>query len=292
MNIINYLQNNLLFFAIFVGIFGLIIGSFLNVVIYRLPIMLKNTWQQECLEYLNLNQATPIPRKIFNLFIPRSHCPKCEKPIPFWANMPIVGFLILGGKCHACESIISWHYPVVELLSGLASFALAYHFGVTIQTIAVLILSWGLIALIFIDLDHMLLPDNLTFTLLWLGLLLNVTLNLFTTAENAILGAISGYISLWLVANIFKLIRKVEGMGHGDFKLFALFGAWFGWQVLPFIILGATLIGSIIGIIAILSKKHQFKKPLPFGPFLIVCGWLMIFYGETIITWYRTLITG
>lgn len=288
MDTINQLQTNTTVFAIYTGVFGLAIGSFLNVIIHRLPIMLKHAWEKECLEYLG--KSFIFPAKMFNLLVPRSHCPKCLQPIPLWANIPLISFAILKGKCHKCSANISWRYPLVEFLSGLASFFIAYKFGVSWQTLATLILTWGLIALFFIDIDHMLLPDDLTLALLWIGLLFNAILHPFTDAATAILGATIGYISLWLIAYLFKLIRKVDGMGHGDFKLFALFGAWLGWKFLPIIILGAAVLGSIFGIIAILNKKHHYQKPIPFGPFLIIMGCFPIFYGDKLMVWLSRFI--
>jgi leader peptidase (prepilin peptidase) / N-methyltransferase len=283
------LQENQLIFALLCGTFGIAIGSFLNVVIYRLPIMLKNAWEQECRQYLK-QIAPPFHEKIFNLFLPRSHCPNCKALIPFWANIPIISFFALKGKCYKCAANIAWRYPSVELLTGIASFLVAYHFGVTLQAAALLILTWGLITITLIDLEHMLIPDDISLALLWLGLLLNASTNLFTHAEYAIFGAMAAYASLWLIAYIFKLIRKIEGMGHGDFKLFAIFGAWFGVKMLLPIILIAALTGSIVAIAAILCKKHHFQKPLPFGPFLAFAGWLTIFFGDKLLAWYQSLL--
>lgn len=283
---INILQNHYLVFLIATGVLGAIIGSFLNVVIYRLPIMLEREWEKDCYEHLK--QTAPIKYELFNLNTPRSHCPKCKVQISWWQNIPIISYILLGGKCAHCKIAIHWRYPAIELLSCLAVLLIAIHFSVSIQTLAALILTWMLIAAIFIDLDHQLLPDNITLPLLWLGLLLN-TKHIFTTPENAVIGAASGYLALWLVSYIFKLVRKVDGMGHGDFKLLAVFGAWLGWQILPLILFTASLIGSIIGISLVLSKKYRFTRPIAFGPYLAVAGWLAFFWGQDILSWYLNL---
>jgi leader peptidase (prepilin peptidase) / N-methyltransferase len=275
--------NDYFIFLVGVGVVGLMVGSFLNVVIYRLPIMLKREWEQECLEYLKQNSS--IKYKIFNLFTPRSHCPKCETPIAWWQNIPIISYIFLLGKCNYCNNVIHWRYPIIELVSCITSLTVAINFGFTAQTLALLILTWSLIVAIFIDLDHQLLPDNITLPLIWFGLLIN-SHETFTTAENAIIGAIAGYIFLWLIAYIFKLIRKVDGMGHGDFKLLAVFGAWLGWQLLPIILFVAALIGGIISIILVFREKGSFKKPIAFGPYLAIAGWLSFFYGQAAIDWY------
>ena len=280
---IHILQNNYSIFIIGVSTLGLLVGSFLNVVIYRLPIMLQREWEQDCSEYLK--QTAPIKYKIFNLMTPRSHCPKCNIQISWWQNIPVISYILLHGKCSHCQTTIHWRYPITELLGCLTALLVAIHFGISIQTLSLLILTWALIAAVFIDLDHLLLPNNITLPLTWLGLLLNIN-HTFATPENAIIGATSGYLCLWSIAHIFKLIRKVEGMGYGDFKLLAVFGAWLGWQTLPLILFAAALIGGTNGLILILSKKNQFTKPIPFGPYLAISGWLAFFYGQNILNWY------
>lgn len=267
---INILQNNHLLFLAGIGVLGLIIGSFLNVVIYRLPIMLEH----QANEYLE--RKSPIKYKIFNLFVPKSHCPKCTATISWWQNIPLISYVLLNGKCNYCHNIIHWRYPIVELLSCLTAIVTAQYFGIDIKTIFLLILTWSLIVAVFIDIDQQILPDNITLPLIWLGLLIN-TKYIFTTPENAIIGAASGYIFLWLVAYIFKLVRKIDGMGHGDFKLLAIFGAWLGWQILPLILFVASFIGVIISMILVLSKRHKFNQPIPFGPYLATTGWLAFF---------------
>ena len=267
------MQNDSFCFLFVIGILGLFIGSFLNMLIYRLPIMLKNTWKSE----YSLYGKSQSSNGVFNLFRPRSHCPKCNNLIAFWQNIPIVSFIFLKGKCASCKEKISLRYPSVELISCLASLLIAYKYSANPQTVALLFLTWVLIAIISIDIEQLLLPDGLTIPFIWIGLLLN-TQNFFITSRDAIIGCALGYLSLWIVAYIFKIIRKTEGMGHGDFKLLALFGAWFGWQVLPFIILFASLTGSIAGTLLIICKKHSYNKPIPFGPFLAATGWISIFF--------------
>ena len=283
---LNILQNNYLVFLITAGVLGLVIGSFLNVVIYRLPIMLKREWEKDC--YAHLKQTAPKKYAIFNLSAPRSHCPKCAVQISWWQNIPIISYILLCGKCAHCKTTINWRYPTVELINCLATLLVVIYLGISIQTLAVLILTWMLIVAIFIDLDHQLLPDSITLPLIWLGLLLN-TKCVFTTPENAIIGAASGYLILWLITYIFKLIRKIDGMGYGDFKLLAVFGAWLGWQMLPLILFAASLIGSIVGISLILSKKYRFTKPIAFGPYLAITGWLAFFWGQNVLNWYLSL---
>lgn len=270
MDILNYIESNTIVFLMLTGFLGLFIGSFLNVVIYRLPIMLDN----EC-----KNEQTK-----FNLVFPRSHCIKCGKTIEWWCNIPLISFLFLLGKCSNCKNKISLRYPLIELLTAAISVFVASYFGFNLQTLAILIFSWILIALVFIDIEHQILPDELTLTLLWVGLLFSA-LGFFITPSDAIIGSISGYVSLWTVARLFTFVRKIEGMGYGDFKLFAALGAWLGWQMLIFVLLAASLAGAIFGIIA-MSKTKDYKKPIPFGPFLAVFGWLSLFYGNDILNWY------
>lgn len=264
---------------IITGILGLIIGSFLNVVIYRLPIILKNEYKKNCLEYFGNESPT------ITLSIPRSYCPQCKNMITWWQNIPVISYILLRGKCSHCQTIIPWRYPAIEILSCLTTILVTLYFGIGIKTIVILLLTWGLIAAIFIDLEHQLLPDNITLSLLWLGLLSN-TANIFTTPTNSIIGAASGYLFLWSINKTFKLIRKIDGMGDGDFKLFAAFGAFLGWQMLPIILLLASLTGALTGIYLIVRKKYSLIKPIPFGPHLAIAGWLTFFLGQKILNWY------
>jgi leader peptidase (prepilin peptidase)/N-methyltransferase len=288
MDINNLITNHHQIFLIFTAIIGFIIGSFLNVVIYRLPIIIHNEFAKDCYDYFN--KETPIKDRIFNLLAPRSRCPNCETTILWWQNIPLLSYIILRGKCKNCSNPISWRYPIVEILTAIATVLVIIHFGVTAKAFAALILTWGLIAVTFIDFEKQLLPDTITIPLIWLGLLIN-TMHIFIRPDQAIIGAICGYIFLWLVAKSFKLIRKIDGMGNGDFKLFSAFGAWFGWQMLPVIILAASLLGIIIGFFLILVKKQEFSKPMPFGPYIAITGWLALFWGQPATNWFNTVIS-
>ena len=264
------------FFYTCVFVFSLCIGSFLNVVIYRLPIMLQREWQQEAkwiLQQPDDNEQTTR----FNLAFPASACPNCQQPIKAWQNIPVISYLMLRGKCAGCQQGISIRYPAVELLTGVLGVLLAIKFGVSTQFLALLLFTYVAIALTGIDYDTQLLPDNLVLPLLWLGLLLN-TQSLFVSLQDAVIGAAIGYGFLWSVFWLFKIVTGKEGMGYGDFKLMAAFGAWFGWQVLPNIVLLSSLVGALFGISLMLWKKMDKDKPMPFGPFIIVAGWLTVIY--------------
>lgn len=280
-------------------IFAATIGSFLNVVIHRLPIMMKREWQQECNQYLQeyhadiVNQVgidrlnKPIdsyPEK-YNIVVPGSACPQCKTAIKPWHNLPVLGWLMLRGKCAACHAPISTRYPIIELITGLLIAALAWHFGPSWQFVFASLLTFVLIALTGIDLDEMLLPDQLTLPLLWLGLLLNLN-HTFVSPTDAIIGAAAGYLSLWSIFWVFKLLTGKEGMGYGDFKLLAVFGAWLGWQMLPLVILLSSLVGAVVGIGMIISKRNQMDNPIPFGPYIAAAGWIALVWGNTIVDWY------
>lgn len=258
-------------------VFGLCIGSFLNVVIYRLPLMLENRWRRESNNFLNL--ANDEPQNTVNLITPRSHCPSCKMPIKAWHNIPIISYFLLSGKCTACQKKISLRYPFVEFLTAAMTTITVIHFGWQWQSIAAIFFTWSLIALTFIDIDHQLLPDEITIPLLWSGLIVNI-FHGFTSLESAVIGAIAGYLILWVIAKLFKLIRKTEGMGHGDFKLLATLGAWLGWKSLLPIILVSSIVGIVVGIIIILRKKLSSDTPLPFGPYLALAGWLILIWGQ------------
>ena len=275
-------------FAIFVLILGLLIGSFLNVVIHRLPIMMEREFKTDAIEYFELDQ--PQSNDKFNLVVPRSACPNCQQQISALENIPLVSYLWLKGQCSQCSTKISARYPLVELLTGLLSMSVAIQFGVTWQCLAALILTWSLVALTFIDIDKMLLPDSIVLPMLWLGILLNLD-SLFVDINSSIIGAAIGYLSLWTIFWGFKLVTGKEGMGYGDFKLFALFGAWFGWQYLPTIILLSSIAGAVIGI-TILAVRGQDKNiPIPFGPYLAVAGWIVLMWGEHINNAYLNYIS-
>ena len=267
------------------GLFGLAIGSFLNVVIYRLPVMLERGWRNQCQELVSPNKERSAPEQRFDLVVPRSRCPYCGHAITALENIPILSFLWLKGKCSDCGKPISWRYPAVELLTGCFSALVAWRFGFSFAALAGLALTWSLIALTFIDFDRQLLPDDITLPLLWAGLLLNV-MALYAPISSAVIGAAAGYVSLWLVYQLFKLVTGKEGMGYGDFKLFAVFGAWLGWQSLPLIILLASLVGAVVGIAFILFLGHDRRVPIPFGPFLCVAGWIALMWGETLTRFY------
>ncbi len=266
------------------GLFGLAIGSFLNVVIHRLPIMLERRWRSQCQELLNPDQIPPAAER-FDLVAPRSRCPHCGHAIATLENIPVLSFLWLRGKCSDCRKPISRRYPFVELLTGCLSAFVAWRFGFNFAALAGLALTWSLIALTFIDFDRQLLPDDITLPLLWAGLVLNV-FTVFTPLSSAVIGAASGYVSLWLVYQIFKLVTGKEGMGYGDFKLFAALGAWLGWQSLPLIILLASLVGAVMGIGFIVFRGHDRQIPIPFGPFLCVAGWIALMWGDALTRFY------
>ncbi len=278
-------------FNTFVVILSLLIGSFLNVVVYRLPKMMHNTWYVECREFLAdelEEQFKNIPPKEIaplTLSTPDSTCPKCGHKIRFYENIPVISWLFLKGKCSQCKNSIAIRYPLVETATALLSFIVALQFGVSIETLLLLVLTWGLICLTLIDFDHMLLPDQIVMPLLWLGLLVNVN-STFVPLSDAVIGAAVGYMSLFSVFWLFKLLTGKEGMGHGDFKLFALFGAWIGWQLLPILILMASVVGAVVGISLVLFKNHQREQAIPFGPYLAVAGWVTLLWGEGIWSWY------
>ena len=274
-------------YLLLVTILGLLIGSFLNVVIHRLPIMLERSWQAEYADYFGNTEPGP-PVEPYNLMVPRSACPHCGHAITALENIPIISWLWLRGRCRSCQAPISARYPLVELLTGLASLTIAWFFPVSAATFAALLLTWFLIAMTFIDLDKMLLPDQLTLPLLWLGLLLNIG-GMFTSLSDAVIGAAAGYLILWSVYWGFKLLTGKEGMGYGDFKLLAAFGAWFGWQYLPLILIISSLVGAIFGITMIALRRHQQANPMPFGPYLCMAGWIALLWGKNILAWYWSL---
>ncbi|WP_369602526.1 A24 family peptidase [Hahella sp. SMD15-11] len=263
-------------------ILGLLIGSFLNVVIYRLPKMLERQWRAECVALTGASATPEQPEAPFNLVTPASTCPHCGHRIRPWENIPALSYLLLRGRCSQCRQRISVRYPIVEVVTGILSAALAWHFGPTPQLLAALVLTWGLIALTMIDADTQLLPDVLTLPLLWLGLLVN-TQGLFTDLNSAVWGAAAGYLSLWTVYWLFKLITGKEGMGYGDFKLLAALGAWMGWQMLPLIILLSSLVGAVVGIAMIIALGRDRQIPIPFGPYLATAGWIALLWGEPIV---------
>ncbi|MDD5323088.1 MAG: A24 family peptidase [Methylococcales bacterium] len=267
---------------------GLLVGSFLNVVIYRLPIMMQRNWRRECTEYLQTSSEETLPEEeSFNLVFPLSRCPNCNTPIKPYQNIPVISYLFLKGKCATCSNPISSRYPIIETFTAITSAIVAWHFGYTPQTFFALALTWSLIALSVIDIDHQLLPDSIILPVLWLGMCLSL-FSLFTDAHASIIGAISGYLALWLVYHLFKLATGKEGMGYGDFKLLALFGAWLGWQYLPVIILLSSLVGAVIGLAMVIVVKRDHTIPIPFGPYLAAAGWIALLWGNDINRLYLT----
>ena len=286
MALVEFMASHVLAFVLFALVIGLLIGSFLNVLIYRLPKMMQNEWEAQAREVLELpEQAKSEP---FNLFLPNSSCPHCAHEIRPWENIPVVSWLFLRGTCSGCGNPISKRYPLVELACGVLSAFIAWHFGFTWQGGAMLLLTWGLLAMSMIDVDHQLLPDALVLPLLWLGLGLNA-IGLFTSLEDALWGAMAGYLSLWSVYWAFKLLTGKEGMGHGDFKLLAMLGAWGGWQVLPLTILLSSLVGAVIGIATLRLRNAETSTPIPFGPYLAIAGWIALIWGEQITSTYLQL---
>ena len=270
---------------------SLMVGSFLNVVIYRLPIMMERSWQQEYQSYFSEGEPTPHDKnssaseEVFNLVKPDSTCPSCGHKIRAWENIPVISYLFLKGKCAKCKVGISVRYPLVELFTALACTFAAYQFGVTSQALWAVLFTYILVALLFIDLDKMLLPDQLTLPLLWLGLLLS-TQHIFVGTTDAIIGAAAGYLSLWSVYWLFNLDTGKEGMGYGDFKLLAALGAYTGWQGLPIIILLSSFVGAIAGILIMVIQNKGKSLAIPFGPYLAVAGWLTLLFKDAIITTY------
>ncbi len=263
---------------------GLIVGSFLNVVIHRLPVMLEREWRSQCAE-LHAEAGSAGQEPPYNLITPPSTCPACGHRIRAWENIPLISYLFLRGRCSHCATPIGLRYPLVELAAALMALVVAWHFGSGHQAMAGMVLSWVLLVLAVIDLRTQLLPDVITLPTLWLGLLLSLV-PVFADTHAAVIGAVAAYLSLWLVFQGFKLLTGKEGMGYGDFKLFALLGAWLGWQALPVVILLSTVIGAAVGIGMILVRGHDRQIPIPFGPYLAGAGWVAMLWGEDLTRWY------
>ena len=270
------------FFIIVSVIFGLMVGSFLNVVVHRLPIMMEREWHANCLEL----QGKDVPQTDkYTLMTPRSACPKCHHNITAWENIPVISYLILGGKCRACKTKISMRYPLIEVFTGTLIGLVAYKYGYTTTTLFAWLFVFALVALTFIDFDTQLLPDDITLPLLWLGLLFNLNGG-FTDLQSAVIGAMAGYLTLWSIYWLFKIATGKEGMGYGDFKLLGAIGAWFGWQILPAVILLSSVLGAVIGIALILFKDKGKNTAIPFGPFLALGGLAALFYGQSLAQLY------
>ena len=288
MKLLQLLADNLIWLAIFIALFSLLIGSFLNVVILRFPVMMFRSWKQDCLEMdsnMPKHPAIDDLSKPFNLLKPDSHCPKCQAPVKAWQNIPLLSWVLLRGKCAGCGTPISLRYPAVEIATAILSTALLLVYPWGWQLAAMLVFTWLLISMSVIDIDHQILPDTMTLSLLWLGLLVN-SQGLFTNLESAVYGAAAGYLALWSVFWIFKLVTGKEGMGYGDFKLLAALGAWLGVQSLPLIILLSSVVGAVVGIAGIIILGRDKNVPIPFGPYLAAAGWIAALWGNDISQWY------
>ncbi len=281
------LQSSFITFVIFLTFIGLIVGSFLNVVIHRLPVMMERQWKQDS-ETLLYPDKEPETVDTYNLVIPASACPECGHKIRPWENIPLLSYLLLKGRCASCQTCISPRYPIIELICSALTVFIGIQFGVTWQAVMFCLLGWSLLTLTMIDLDTQLLPDSITLPLVWLGLIAN-SFGLLVSLEDALWGAVAGYLSLWSVYWVFKLLTGKEGMGHGDFKLLAALGAWLGWMKLPLIILLSSLVGTIVAILLIVLKRQERSSPIPFGPFLAIAGLIALLWGNQLIQTYLQL---
>jgi len=292
MSLLTLLQEIPSAFVVMCLILGLMVGSFLNVVIHRLPKMMELDWKRQCAEFSDEACASQseLPPPPYNLLIPRSACPHCNHLISAWENIPIISYLLLRGKCKSCGAAISPRYPIIEATCGILCAFAAAHFGFGLAAAGALLMIWALLALTAIDFDTQLLPDDITLPLLWAGLLFNL-FGVFTNLPSAVLGAVIGYLVLWSVYWLFKLSTGKEGMGYGDFKLLAALGAWLGWQMLPLIILLSSLVGAVVGITMIIAFKHGRHIPIPFGPYLAGGGLIALFWGHTITNEYLQLLS-
>ncbi|MHC6224008.1 prepilin peptidase [Pseudomonas sp. X10] len=286
MNLWTALADQPLFFYSIAAVLGLIVGSFLNVLVHRLPIMLERQWQREAQQVLGLPTVTHAP---FNLCLPASHCPHCGHRIRFWENVPLLSYLALRGRCSACRSAISVRYPLVELGCAVLTLLIAWHSGPSLEALLLMLLAWCLLALSLIDVEHQLLPDVLVLPMLWLGLIVNA-FGLLVPLEAALWGVVVGYLSLWSVFWVFKLLTGKEGMGYGDFKLMAMLGAWGGWQVLPLTLLLSSLLGALAGLCLLRLRRASIGTAIPFGPYLAIAGWIALLWGDEIGTFYLDLI--
>ena len=284
MQLVEYLAANPPVVLIFAGVLGLLIGSFLNVVIHRVPVMMEREWRSQCAEMLD-PEAKPEQQQAYNLVVPRSRCPKCDHQITALENVPVLSYLVLKGRCSECGWRIPLRYPIIELLTGLLSVLVVWRFGISAAAAGALLLTWALIALSAIDFDTQYLPDSITLPFLWLGLAFNMA-GIYTTTQASVLGAIVGYLALWSVYHLFRLVTGKEGMGYGDFKLLALFGAWLGWSAVPLIVFLSAFVGAIVGIALITLRGHDRNIPIPFGPYLAVAGWIALMWGEQLLDAY------
>ena len=290
MTLLQALQAFPAFLVLSTALLGLLVGSFLNVVIYRLPVMMERAWRRDCagLEEDQVVDSALTEEKPFNLVVPRSRCPHCGHLIRAHENIPVISYLFLRGRCGQCRAPISLRYPLIEFFTALVSVCTVIHFGATTQALFALLFSWSLIALTMIDIDHQLLPDSITLPLLWLGLLLTPAA-IFTDSHSAIIGAAAGYLILWLVYQLFKLVTGKEGMGYGDFKLLAVLGGWMGWQILPLVLLLSSLVGAVIGTLILTLSKQGRATPIPFGPYLAAAGWIALLWGRELNQLYLNI---
>jgi len=279
MSLFEYMQDSSVFLVAFVVVIGLMVGSFLNVVIYRLPKMMERSWQQQCAE---LRGETIEVQPLFNIATPRSICPNCQHKIAFWENIPVLSYIFLRGRCAECRTRISIRYPLIEIFTAMMSGFVAWHFGYGWMLLAALVFVWALIALAAIDIDTQLLPDDITLPLMWLGILFNMHAGGFVDLQSAVIGAVAGYMSLWIIYWVFKLITGKEGMGYGDFKLLAAIGAWLGWSVLPLVILLSSLVGAVVGVGLVIAAKLNKSVMIPFGPYLAGGALIALFWGREI----------
>lgn len=284
--------------GLFIGVvfaFALVIGSFLNVVIHRLPLMMERDWREQCAELSKTPPDKALPTGRFDLIVPRSRCPSCGHMINAWQNIPVVSYLLLGGQCANCKESISARYPFVEMLTAILAAVCAWRFGFGVEAVMAIILTMALVAVSMIDADTQLIPDSIVLPLMWLGLGMSLfhpvtgSETLFIAPRDAIVGAMAGYLSLWSVYQLFKLVTGKEGMGYGDFKLLAALGAWLGWQQLPMIILMSAMVGAIVGISMMIFKRHDRSVPIPFGPYLAAAGWITMLWGEKVKNLYLDL---
>lgn len=283
---------------VFIGVvfaFALVIGSFLNVVIHRLPIMMEREWREQCEEFEKTPPTERLPKGRFDLIAPRSRCPSCGHMIKAWQNIPVISYLLLGGQCANCKMSISARYPLVELLTAVLAALCAWRFGASWEGLMAIAMTLALVPISIIDADTQFIPDSIVLPLMWLGLSMSLfhplagSEVLFISPKDAIVGAIAGYLSLWTVYQLFKLVTGKEGMGYGDFKLLAALGAWLGWQQLPMIILMSAMVGAIVGISMMAFRNHDRSVPIPFGPYLAAAGWITMLWGETIKNVYIDL---
>lgn len=286
-----FTESTILFVAV-VFAFCLVIGSFLNVVIHRLPIMMERDWREQAAELASTPPDTELPDGRFDLVVPRSRCPSCGTMIKSWQNIPVISYLFLGGKCAKCKKSISARYPLVELMTAVLAALCAWRFGASWEAIMAIVMTLALVPIAMIDADTQLIPDSIVLPLMWLGLAMSLyhpmdgAQTLFIAPEAAIVGAMAGYLSLWSIYQLFKLVTGKEGMGYGDFKLLAALGAWLGWQQLPLIILMSAVVGAVVGIAMMVFRKHERSVPIPFGPYLAAAGWITMLWGDAIKTTY------